>query len=234
MISARTALLLAASGLVLFAPALPAVSNAAGGEPAMCAGQVVTIDLNDPDAPDPNRDDSDVVLGTPIGELIRTGNGVDIVCGGPGEDVISLHGDAPAGAREAAYGGAGNDHLVSSPGDELLVGGPGPDEVIYHFKCGPGCTYPYPHHGVEVDLRLTGPQNTHGRGFDELVSIEYLGGTVWADVLRGNAKVNRLEGHFGNDIVNGFRGADDLDGGRGTDRCIGGPGRDEYESCERR
>jgi hypothetical protein len=63
---------------------------------------------------------------------------------------------------------------MSSPGNELLVGGPGPDEVVYHFKCGRLCTYPYPHHGVEVDLRLTGPQNTHGRGFDELVSIEYL------------------------------------------------------------
>lgn len=201
----------------------------------MCGGQVVTIDLSDPDAPNTERDDSDVVLGTAAGELIRTGNGVDIVCGGPGEDVISLHGDVPAGARERAFGGAGNDHLISSPGNELLVGGPGPDEVIYHFKCGPGCTYPYPHHGVEVDLRLTGPQNTHGRGLDELVSIEDLVGTVWADDLRGNAKANQLKGYLGNDIIYGRRGPDYLMGGPGRDRCIGGPGRDKYDhQCERR
>lgn len=200
----------------------------------MCGGQVVTIDLNEPDAPNPNRDADDVVLGTPAGELIRTGNGVDVVCGGPGEDAISLHGDVPTVAREAAYGGAGNDHLIGSPGNDLLVGGRGSDEVIYHFKCGRRCSYPYPHHGVQVDLRLTNPQNTHGQGVDELRSIESLVGTVWDDVLRGNARVNRLEGFLGDDLVAGRRGADDLRGGRGTDRCVGGPGSDEYDSCERR
>ena len=48
-----------ASGAVLTA----APETAAAGE-ATCAGQVVTIDLNDPGAPDPERPESDVVLET--------------------------------------------------------------------------------------------------------------------------------------------------------------------------
>ncbi|KAA1424110.1 calcium-binding protein [Nocardioides antri] len=234
MMSVRAALAMTASGLVLSLPALPTIGNAAT-EPAMCGGRIVTIDLNDPDAPDPNRDDSDVVLGTPAGELIWTGNGVDTVCGGAGEDVIVTRGDVPAGAREEVYGGLGGDHLHSSPGDELLVGGPGFDTVSYHFKCrNCGDEYPYSRNGVKVDLRLTGPQDTSGRGFDELSSIENLVGTVWADVLRGNGEGNRIIGFLGDDIVDGRRGADDLRGGRGSDQCIGGPGRDTYYLCERR
>lgn len=240
-----TVLVMAASGLIL-----PA-AHVAAAEPAMCAGRVVTIDLNDPAAPDPDRDEADVVLGTPDDDVIETGGGDDWVCagagademrggdgadttyGGPGADRFSLRGDSLADAPEAAYGGAGDDIFTASADDELFAGGTGNDTVTFHIPCRDcGDEYPYPHVGIRVDLRLSGPQNTWGTGIHELSGIENLKGTGYDDVILGNGERNRIDGFYGDDTINGRRGADYLIGGRGTDRCIGGPGSDEYRSCE--
>lgn len=218
---------------VLFSPA--SVATGAGDPaPATCAGQVVTVDLNDPAAPDPYRSAADVVLGTPGDDRIVTGGGNDTVCGGAGDDRIVLRGEAPEDARQEAYGGPGDDYFNSSADDELLVGGSGSDTVDFHLSCREcGTEYPDPRVGVVVDLRLTGPQDTVGRGVDELSGIENLVGSGDDDVLLGNGERNRLVGFFGDDSVNGRRGADNLLGGDGTDRCIGGPGRDRLHRCER-
>ena len=224
---------LAVLGLTLSALVLPssAVSDALGT--ATCGGLVVTIDLNDPGAPDPNRDESDVVLGTPGDDDIFAGNGADTVCGGAGDDLIWLRGESPTDELQAAYGGPGDDYFNSSPDDELFHGGGGKDTVAFSFPCREcGTEYPDPQVGVTVDLRLTEPQDTGGRGTDELSGIENLKGSGDEDVLLGDGENNRLDGFFGDDTINGRRGADFLRGGDGTDRCIGGPGRDHLERCE--
>lgn len=276
------ALVMAVPGLIV------STADIAAADPLRCNGRVVTIDLDDPAAPDPNRDAPDVVDGTAGDDRIVTGGGADWVCaddgddrveggagrdliygdefgtggdpaddgadtlfggdgndtlvgydgadvarGGAGDDGIYLRGEDPASVREEAYGGAGDDVLTGSPDDELFVGGGGNDTVSYLFPCRDcGTEYPDPPVGVTIDLRLTGPQDTGGRGIDQFSSIENLIGTGDEDVLRGNGERNRLDGFYGDDILNGRRGADYLRGGPGTDRCIGGPGRDRYEDCE--
>ena len=76
--------------LAMTAPSLIfPVANVAAAEPMRCGTSVVTIDLNDPAAPDPDRDASDVVLGTPGDDHISTGGGQDAVCAGAGRTSCS-------------------------------------------------------------------------------------------------------------------------------------------------
>ena len=84
-------------------------SSAAAGEPATCGGLAVTIDLNDPGAPDPDRDAADVVLGTQGDDHIVTGGGNDDVCAAEGEDT----------------GRRGADYLRGGPDTDRCIGGPG-------------------------------------------------------------------------------------------------------------
>jgi Ca2+-binding RTX toxin-like protein len=158
---------------------------------------------------------------------------MDLLHGWSGDDVLWLRGDSPTANRQHAYGGAGDDYFNSSADDESFFGGRGNDTVAFHFPCRDcGAEYPDPRIGVIVDLRLSGPQDTIGRGVDELSSVENLSGTGDDDVLLGDGEKNRLDGYWGDDILNGRRGADHLRGGPGTDRCIGGPGRDLLRLCE--
>ena len=72
--------------------------------------------------------------------------------------------------------------------------------------------------GVSVDLSLTGPQNTGGAGTDQLVNIEYLAGSAFADTLKGDGVHSAyLAGGAGNDYLQGGAGDDYLDGGPGYD-----------------
>jgi Ca2+-binding RTX toxin-like protein len=111
-----TVLVMACSGLIL-----PATGVAAD-EPAICGGRIVTIDLNDPAAPDPYRDSDDVVRGTPGNDTIETGGGKDWICGGAGRDTID-GGDGP----DTLYGGDGADALRGRDGADTIYGGPGAD-----------------------------------------------------------------------------------------------------------
>lgn len=211
---------MAASGLALSLPALPAVSNAAMAEPAMCAGQVVTIDLNNPNAPNPGRPESDVVLGTPNVDVIYTGYGADTICAGDGADWVDAGGGAAEGTQEQIYGEAGNDILLGTDSDELFDGGDGgADTLTYYHLAG----------GVTIDLMLTGPQDTGAGGVDVLVNIGHLEGTYGDDVLSGNDVSNSLDGNEGDDILIGRGGDDYLDGLYGDDTLIGGDGNDQIE-----
>lgn len=111
--------------LALTAPILvfPAAHSAEGGQP-MCDGRVATIDLNDPEAADPDREASDVVLGTPGGDVIATGGGDDWVCAGGGADSV----DGGEG-DDKLLGGRGDDYLAGWSGADTLVGGDGNDDM---------------------------------------------------------------------------------------------------------
>lgn len=115
MMSARTGPMAAVLGLAVSLPAVPAASIVAAGDPATCAGQVVTIDLNQPGAPDPNRDAADVVLGTPDDDIIPTGDGDDWICAGAGDDSVDSD--------------AGDDHVLAGPGDDFVAGWSGADTL---------------------------------------------------------------------------------------------------------
>jgi Ca2+-binding RTX toxin-like protein len=107
-------------------------------------------------------------------------------------------------------GGAGNDLLQGGAGNDYLDGGAGYDAASYANAAS----------GVTVDLSIQGDQNTGGAGVDTLVNIEYLIGSPFDDVLKGNGVTGvYLAGGGGNDA---------LYSGAGDDYLVGGPGNDTF------
>jgi hypothetical protein len=84
-------------------------------------------------------------------------------------------------------GGNGNDALLGAFGDDTLDGGAGADTL----NGGSGAdtaSYASSKAGVQVDLNVTGPQTSTGDAAgDVLISIEWLTGSAFDDVLTGNA-----------------------------------------------
>ncbi len=80
-------------------------------------------------------------------------------------------------------------------------------------------------------------QNTVGAGNDQLLNIEHLTGSDFADSLTGDVSANVLSGLDGDDVLKGLGGADTLlgsngidtlDGGAGVDSLTGGDGADTF------
>ena len=67
--------LLVVLGTLAAVSLVPSTPAAVAGDVATCAGLPVTIDLNDPEAPDETRDESDVIAGTPGDDVIFSGKG---------------------------------------------------------------------------------------------------------------------------------------------------------------
>jgi large repetitive protein len=71
--------------------------------------------------------------------------------------------------------------------------------------------------GVNVNLALTGAQDTSGAGVDTLTNIKNLTGSNFSDHLTGDANNNVLFGGFGGkDVLTGGGGADTFQFGSGT------------------
>jgi Ca2+-binding RTX toxin-like protein len=124
----------------------------------------------------------------------------------------TLKGDS---LRDAMYGLGGKDTLIGGAGDDVLEGGSGSDRLTG----GSGldtASYKTAAAGVNVDLALTGAQNTGGAGADTLISIEGISGGNFKDTLKGNAQANVIFGGSGDDIIEGRGGNDTLDGGSGN------------------
>jgi Ca2+-binding RTX toxin-like protein len=101
-------------------------------------------------------------------------------------------------------GGAGNDTLNGSWGADTLDGGTGIDTADYRWSWD----------GVNIDLTLTGTQNSWGDAWgDVLISIENVLGSDDDDTLTGDGGANVLVGNSGDDIIKGGAGADTLSGG---------------------
>ena len=162
------------------------------------------------------REGNDTLFGGLGDDTLNGGRGNDTLNGGAGYDTLT--------------GEAGDDTLYGGAGLDILHGGSGSDTAVYTIgsfsSVGPGL-------GVTVDLRLTGLQDTRVAGFDQLVSIENLSGTNFADTLTGNSTNNVLTGLAGNDGLYGGNGNDRLSGGTGDDRLDGGAGMDtaDYSSA---
>jgi Ca2+-binding RTX toxin-like protein len=110
----------------------------------------------------------------------------------------------------------GNDILQGLGGDDVLIGGAGADRL----QGGAGTdTASYINAAVGVCASLTPAfvANTQDALGDVYTSIENLIGSNFADLLVGDAAVNRLTGLDGDDALAGSAGADVLDGGKGLD-----------------
>lgn len=131
-------------------------------------------------------------------------------------------------------GGKGKDSLIGGLGNDTLMGGSGNDTL----QGGEG--YDYANYGVSplaVIVNLATGTATGGDGTDTLTGMEGVFGSVYNDILIGDANTNSLEGGDGDDRLTGGGGDGDfLDGGFGNDfldasgsefsSLIGGDGND--------
>ena len=138
-------------------------------------------------------------------------DGADNLSGTAADDII----DGRAGA-DIISGLAGDDWLIGGSGNDQLDGGDGFDIAAYETATA----------GVSVDLGIVVAQPTGGANSDTLVSIEGLSGSIYNDVLTGNAIANLLLGYDGHDTLYGLGGDDDLYGENGNDQLFGGSGVD--------
>lgn len=163
--------------------------------------------------------------------------------GGFGDDV--LVGDEFA---QELRGGAGDDRLFGRGGRDLLFGeGNGRDRGSDLIDGGAGtdtAAWSERDYGVSVDLArgTAGARDEH----DRLRDVEDVEGTFGDDVLAGDRRGNRLNGHAGGDRFDG-RGGNDVivaagfesEAAADTFRCGGGtdlviePWLGEMRGCER-
>ncbi|WP_157217072.1 calcium-binding protein [Flavisphingomonas formosensis] len=147
-------------------------------------------------------DYEDYLSGNTVANVIHGGGGQDLVDGAGGND--ALYGDAGDDVlfgnigNDLLYGGDGDDVLAGYSGNDQLFGGDGSDTVSYLMMGG----------RAVVDLSITTQQNTVSAGYDTLVGIENLVGTIFDDRLTGDAGDNHLAGSLGSDILTGGGGAD--------------------------
>lgn len=114
----------------------------------------------------------------------------------------------------ALYGGSGNDVFFASSNatSDVFDGGHGSDTLMYTNSIS----------GVRVNLGLTRAQQTDGSGWDAIINIENLHGSMFSDALSGDVSNNELYGESGEDIIDGSLGNDVLIGGSGLDRFVFG------------
>jgi Ca2+-binding RTX toxin-like protein len=174
---------------------------------AVIEGKRIATQIRRPDCCANRSLDAAMLGGIEMADQIITGDdGNNVLAGGSGNDTIS--------------GGAGDDYLVGRFGNDYLDGGDGYDRAGY-YQTNPALG------GVTVSLLLQGQaQYTGSQGWDTLISIEYLSGTPFADVLTGDANDNILWGSSSYIDGVGLSGAnnDTLDGGDGNDLLVAGIG----------
>ena len=129
--------------------------------------------------------------------------GADVLSGGAGEDIL--------------LGGTGDDYLSGGAGADILDGGNGRFDTAMYNDSGAG---------VEVNLATGSGRGGDAEG-DQLVNIEQIEGSAFADVLTGDGENNVLKGNAGHDTIHGGGGRDELHGGGGDDYLDGGEGRDQ-------
>lgn len=174
---------------------------------------------------------NDSLVGTPGDDTITGLEGFDNLLGQGGNDILDGGADDDLlrgrDGNDTLYGGEGNDYVQGGEGDDYLDGGAGFDRVAYVLLPTD------PQVGVTVDLAIQGIAQNTGHGLDTLVGIEHASGTIYSDVISGDAGSNWLWGSVagpggtsGDDVLSG-RGGDDLlevsqgnhtlDGGTETD-----------------
>ncbi|WP_342078337.1 calcium-binding protein [Yoonia sp. SS1-5] len=201
------------------------------GSDTVDLSNIALIGLDDEDQFFFFGDDGDeTVTGTALGDRLEGRNGNDVLNGEGGNDeLVGGNGNDVLNGGNGAdrlFGQDGNDVLVGGAGSDRLDGGRGVDEVDYSASA----------EGIDIVLDNGNRRGDGGDAAgDQLVSIENVTGTAFADLVRGSNAENRIEAGAGNDVVDGLSGDDVLigeagndvlDGGRGEDLLIGGIGDD--------
>lgn len=131
--------------------------------------------------------------------------------GGDGNDTLI----GTAGGQ-SLFGGAGDDLLIGGAGADLIVGGLGIPETDSGMDT---ASYAASNAAVSVNLATGKGKGGHAEG-DQLVEIENLIGSRFADTLTGDDKANRLDGRGGADTMAGGKGNDTYIVDNAGDRVI--------------
>ncbi|RZJ40134.1 MAG: hypothetical protein EON86_13025, partial [Brevundimonas sp.] len=109
-------------------------------------------------------------------------------------------------------GGDGNDYIWGQNGNDVLIGGAGTDVLRYDNEASNGSR------GIGVNVNLVTGVATDSWGATDTVSgFEDVYGTIYADIMVGDAGANVLSGAAGDDVLDGGAGADTMAGGAGND-----------------
>lgn len=108
--------------------------------------------------------------------------------------------------KDTIQAGAGNDRLIGGADADGLDGGEGFDTASYSDAIT----------GIVANLSNSQTNTGDAQG-DSYISIEYLEGSQFADVLVGNGKGNHIWGLRGNDSLDGLGGSAMLMGGLDND-----------------
>ena len=157
------------------------------------------------------------------------GDGADLIAGDAGNDTIQLD-DNPAGTRETALGGDGDDTMIWNGGDDddrndggagndtVTVNGAAADEVFsLNASATPGearferAATPGPG-PFNIDITASERLDLKANGGNDAFSSD---GAIAALGLHAD-----VQGGDGNDTLDGTDAADLLDGGAGNDRII--------------
>ncbi|WP_169981063.1 calcium-binding protein [Tautonia rosea] len=157
------------------------------------------------------------VLGSPQKDFLRGNTRGNRLVGNGGDDIL----DGRWG-NDTLIGGHGNDtYAFSSLTDDrgtnriIELSGQGRDTIDFSGMSG----------GIAIDLGSTATQVVNPLLRVVLNAgdrIEDVKGTVFDDVIRGNALANTLWGNDGNDVLEGRQGDDALYGQRGNDSYVFG------------
>jgi len=179
-------------------------------------------------------DDPDVIVGLGGKDDIRGNKGDDFVCGGAGDDVIGLRADAGSDGDDHHSGGPGNDELFDDAEDEahdVLLGGPGIDEVAYTDVIADLSAGTATAPGFSGQDSLDGIENIYADSDFRAGSI--LIGDAGPNALTSNEGRDTLRGRGGDDYLSGAENRDRLNGGPGFDTCNVDPLNDIAKNCER-
>ncbi|HET6575770.1 MAG TPA: calcium-binding protein [Fimbriiglobus sp.] len=172
--------------------------------------------------------------------VVQAGDGNDAVTiGGDVGVPVSVDGqagnDTLIGGDITLIGGAGNDYLYGSTGNDSLTGGDGNDTLYGldgndtlaggndndQIYAGTGANTVTDGTGNDlIDLSQNAVAVNYATGFGNDTVI----GTAFNDILTGSSGTDRLEGRGGNDQLTGAGGDDQMFGGDDSDTFVWNPG----------
>jgi len=177
-----------------------------------------------------------------------------VLSGRGGDDYLQVHSEwfsqSPTDASPTFYGGAGNDQISGSDGNDWINGGgaaPGDtlspaivNDGADTLRGGSGNDHIYGNAMSSVQGAIDGGDQIFGDG-----GMDYVNGNAGSDTIQGGEGPDRLYGGSGDDLVygdgwdssygewgtgndhiNGNKGNDMLHGGSGNDEILGGQGDD--------
>lgn len=160
----------------------------------------------------------DLVLFTAPGP-VHADLGAQTATGEGNDTLLNITGLAGTRFGDTLVGNGGVNDFFPEAGDDVVDGRGGDDFISFLDASG----------GVVANL-ATGTAT--GEGADRLVSIEFIGGSRFADRLIGNRGDNYFAGDNGDDVMEAGGGNDRLFGEAGDDRVLGDSGDDTTSGGE--